>query len=119
MRVFRDTASIRASVAAFDDPDLSALVAKRFQELAEYDDYDLGDLVNIFVIEPGDPLTAIDAELGFTLVDRPIDVIENHPCWYELTIVLSDDGFGFVLYVPKQPGVEPDLLAMCAKEHAP
>ena len=114
MRAYRDAAAIQAAVTAFDDPGLSALIATRIEELSEYEDYDLGDLVNIFVIEPGDALTDIDAELGFVLMDRPIDVLESHHGWYEITVVLSDEGFGDVLYVAKQPGVDPDLLAMCA-----
>jgi hypothetical protein len=48
-------------------------------------------------------LTTVDVQLGFSLGERPIDVIESHPGWYEITIVLSDDGFGVVLYVPKHP----------------
>ena len=87
MRAYRDAAAIQAAVTAFDDPGLSALIATRIEELSEYEDYDLGDLVNIFVIEPGDALTDIDAELGFVLMRqthrcarKPPRLVRNHRC---------------------------------------
>jgi hypothetical protein len=46
-------------------------------------------------------------------MQRSFDVIEIHPGWYELTIVLSDSGFGIVLYVPKYPYTDPRLLEIC------
>lgn len=87
---------------ALHHPDLQVRkhLSKRIEELTEYTE-DLADLVHIFSLEPSDTLTSVDAELGFSLAERPIDVIESHPGWYELTLVLSDDGFGVVLYVPK------------------
>jgi hypothetical protein len=113
MQAFRDGSAIRAAAASVPDVELADLITRRVQELSEYEDCDLGKLVNVFVIEPGDTLQDIDRALGFVLTDRPIDIVEAHLCWYELTIVLRDDGFGVVLYVPTAPGVDPDLLALC------
>lgn len=113
MKVFRDTAAIRAAVTAFDDPSLGALIANRIDELSEYGD-NLGDLVNIFVIEPGDSMPDIDSALGFSLVDRPVDAIDSHPVCYELTYVLGQDGFGLVVYMPKSPDIDPRLLEVAA-----
>lgn len=109
MHVMRDSASIRAPVA---DPTLAPLIARLIEDLSEYG-CELEELVQVIVIEPGDSVAEIDAELGFPLLERPLDVIEAHEGWIELTIVLSDDGFGVVVYVPVRPGVDPDLLAHC------
>jgi hypothetical protein len=114
MQVLRDTASIRSAVSNGQDPELLKLIGKRIDELSEYIANDLGELINIFVIEPNDTLIAVQAQLGFELLDRPLDAAENHSCWYELTFVLSDDGFGAVVFVPKHPSVDARLLAMCA-----
>jgi len=90
------------------------LIAQRLEELSEYDDCDLSSLINIAVVEPGDTLPQIETELGFSPAQRPVDVIESHPSWYELTYVLADDGFGVVLYVPKIPAIDETLKEVCA-----
>jgi len=112
MQVMRDSASIRGSVTALSDSTLTHLIARRIDELAEYGE-ELAELVNIIVIDPGDELSTIDAELGFPLLDRPLDVMEAHPGWFELTLVLGDDGFGVVVYVPVHPGVDARLIEHC------
>lgn len=114
MHIYRDTASLRGAVTREPDTQLQGLIARRIQDLAEYEDFDLAELLHILVIEPSDALTDVDAELGFSLADRPWDALESHPDWYELTLVLSDDGFGVVLYVPKRPDTDADLFGLCA-----
>ena len=119
MHVYRDSPSIRQAAETSTDPELRRLISVRIEELSEYEDCDLGELINIIVIEPGDTLTDLDQALGFTLADRPIDIVESHLGWYELTLVISNDGFGFVLFFSKQ-GIEAALLSLCkAKEPSP
>ena len=115
MNVYRDTASIHDANAKAVGSDLGNLLDRRIKELAEYEDYELSDLVHILVIEPSDAPTQIDAELGFSLSVRPLDVVESHDRWYEITVVISDDGFGWVVFVPKHPCTHPELLALCAR----
>ena len=109
MHVMRDSASIRGSVT---DPTLTPLIARLIEDLADYD-RELEEMVQVVVVDPGDALSTIDAALGFALLDRPLDVIEAHSGWFELTYVLSDDGFGIVVYVPVRPGVDARLLEHC------
>jgi hypothetical protein len=56
MQAFRNGAAIRAAAASVPDVELSDLITRRVQELSDYEDCDLGELVNVFVIEPGDTL---------------------------------------------------------------
>jgi hypothetical protein len=109
MQVMRDSASIRGPVG---DPTLAPLIVRLVEDLDDYD-CDLSAMVRVVVVEPGDALSTIDAELGFPLVERPLDSIEVHPGWFELTYVLSDDGFGVVVYVPVHPDVDPRLIQHC------
>jgi hypothetical protein len=44
-----------------------------------------------------------------------VDSIEAHPGWLELTYVVSDDGFGYVVYVPITPDIDPQLLEVCKR----
>lgn len=112
MQVMRDSASIRGAVTSTTDSTFSFLIARLIDDLSEYEQ-DLAELFHVIVIEPGDSMHSVDAELGFSLLDRPLDVLEAHPGWFELTIVLSDDGFGVVVYVPLLPGVDPRLIEHC------
>jgi hypothetical protein len=118
MQAFRDGAAIRAAVTSTTDAELADLIACRVQEISDYEVQDLGELAHLFVIEPGDTLQQINHELGFALPERPIDIIETHAHWFEITIVLRDDGFGVVLYVPVLAEIDPDLLTLCRSRAA-
>lgn len=115
MHVYRDSPSIHSVQSQAQGSELGELIGKRIQELAEYEE-DLSALIKILLLEPSDALTEVDAELGFSLLDRRCDVAENHRDWFELTLVLSDDGFGAVVFVPKHPELDPKLLAYCQLE---
>ena len=98
-----------------DDRQLRALLARRTEDLlAEAGgDHELRDLVTFVVLGPGDSREALDAQLGFPVLSHPVEVVEEHAGYYELVFVVSDDGFGVEVFVPKEPGIPSDLLAMC------
>lgn len=114
MYSYRDTASLLDVVESETDFQLAVLIEKRLQDLFAVEDEDLADMIHIMVIESSDELKDIDAELGFSLLDRPWDVVESHPGWYEITVIVSDDGFGWVIYVPKHATTDAVLLEKCA-----
>ena len=126
MYVLRDSAAARAFLVAGPDAELAELINTRVNELAEYTD-EIGDLVTFIVIQAGDAIETIDAALGFGILSNRFDRIPfgapgftpswdslaEHADWFELTYVLSDDGFGIVVYVPRTAA--PELLAMCSR----
>lgn len=114
MHVYRDTLALMASVTTETDPQLQGLIAKRLQDLADYEE-PLSELIHILVIEPSDALTDVDVELGFSLSARSWDVVESHTHWYEITVVISDSGFGWLIYIPKHSAVDANLLALCVQ----
>lgn len=113
MHVYRDTATLQAAVTSETDTQLQGLIAQRLLDLADYEE-PLSELIHILVIEPSDALTDVDAELGFSLSGRPWDLVESYPEWYEITVVVSDDGFGWVIYVPKHANTDVAFLEQCA-----
>ena len=127
MHVLRDADSVQAFLATTPDPELHRLIADRLADLSDYDDMDLGDLVNFIVMEINDPVAVLDAALGFAILSNRFDAtpygtpgftpswdaLTEHPAWFELVYVLSDDGFGLVVLIPKHPGVDAELIAMC------
>ena len=96
MRMYRDSESIRRVSTEEPDNQLRGLIARRILDLADDSDYELESLLNIITIEP---IAAI-ADLGFLLGDRLSELVEYHTFWVELTYIISDDGFGWVVYIP-------------------
>ncbi|KEH07051.1 hypothetical protein GY14_30435 [Delftia tsuruhatensis] len=116
MRVYADSLSIHEACGQVRCIELDKLISLRIEELAEYEVDDLSSLIKILVLAPSDALATVDAELGFSLLGRHCDVAESHREWFELTLVLSDNGFGVVIYVPKHADLDPLLTAYCASQ---
>ena len=113
MHIYANTESIQRACAAAHGSELGDLIGLRIEELAAYGASDLSALVKMIVLEPCDVPAQVDLALGFSLLDRPSDAAESHREWYELTLVLSDDGFGVVIYVPKHPDLNQELKDYC------
>lgn len=115
-----------ADIGAVTDPDLRCLIQARLDELRQYE-VPLASLAKFIIIQPGDTLADIDTCLGFPILSNrwtgirygqpgftPCwEIIEEHPHCYELVFVISDDGYGIEVFIPKQPDINAELLAMC------
>ena len=124
MQILRDSKSIEEGARLYSDPELRELLAAHVKRLNEYDGYELRELVNFMVFEECDTVADLDAELGFPVMANRFDgcrygepdfspsweAIEEHINWFELVYVLSDDGFGVVVFIPKH--ADSELLQM-------
>ncbi len=102
------------------------LVQHRINDLGG-EAFDTTALGYFLVIEPGDTLEEIDAQLGFSILanrftgirfDQPsfapsFEFVGELPSCYDMVFVLSDDGYGVEVFVEKAEGVSPDLRIMC------
>ena len=123
---------IRAAVEAGEQPDdeVRVLVQQRITMLSEDEPYDPAIHGYFIVIEAHDSTDAVDQHLGFSVLSNRWDgthfgeptftpsfeLIEEHTSFFEMVFVLSDSGYGVIVFVPKEH-VDPDLLAMC-RAHA-
>ena len=96
MQMYLDSESIRRVSTEEPDKQLRELIARKILDLADYSDYELENLLNIIIIEPSDAM----ADLGFLLSDHLPELVEYQTAWVELTYIISDDGFGWVVYIP-------------------
>jgi len=124
MQILNDLKSIEHSVKSLLDRELRELLLAHVEKLSEYEGYDLGELVSFVVVDCNDTVSDLDAALGFPVMANRFDgcrygepgftpsweVIEEHSNWFEMVYVLSDDGFGVVVFVPKH--ADPELLQM-------
>jgi hypothetical protein len=115
------------------DPDVRRLVWTRFHQITAGQAYDYDRHGELLVVEPGDSVAALEEESGCPILYNPFDgtrfgdpgfapmfeAIEEHPGCFEVVAILNDDGFGVALFVPKQPGIDPELLGMCARHAQP
>jgi hypothetical protein len=103
------------------------LVQQRINDLGG-EAFDADSLGYFLVVEAGDTIEAIHAQVGFNILKNRFTGIrfdatgftpsfefvqEFTDCCYDMVFVLSDDGFGVELFIPKGEGTNPDLLAMC------
>ena len=110
-----DMATLARVLVAPVDCVLRDLLRQRSTQLLSDADgeYDLGDLAQFLVVEPTDAVADIELAAGYPLVTAPaLEWVADHGGWYEAVTVLSDDGFGIVLFVPDTDGIDPSLLAL-------
>jgi len=114
MLSLRNGAAVSRALSSDIDPELRALIERRVEQLGEYGADDIGELVHFLVVESGDTIEAVEAELGFSPLANFVDggrygepgftpsweLAERHVGWFEVVFVLGDDGFGWVLFVP-------------------
>lgn len=124
MHILIDSKTIEEGARSWPDCDVRKLLAAHVARLSEYEGHGLGELVRFIVFEHGDTVTDLDAALGFPIMTNRFDgihygepnfspsweVAEEYSHWYELIFVLSDDGFGVVVFIPKN--TQPQLLKM-------
>ena len=117
-----------SSLAQLPNSDVRDLIQQRMDEYGAD-----ADLATFIVVEAGDPLDALDAQLGFSVLSNRFDgkrygepdfspsfeVLEEHPGCYEMVFVLADYGDGVLVFIPKHDGVNSQLLDLCAAYATP
>ncbi|WP_207079784.1 hypothetical protein [Novosphingobium sp. KA1] len=110
--------------AILEGNEVHALLEAHLDRLAEYDGFDLEDLAMIAIVAPGDTLDSIEFDLGRSLIDsaetfiQPPEIIQRHTDWFEVAFILSDDGFGLVLFVPINSNTDAKLMAATEAAYA-
>ncbi|MEP9403429.1 hypothetical protein [Sphingomonas sp. VNH70] len=67
----------------------------------------------LIVVEAHDTVADIEAAAGYPLVTSPaFEWVADRGGWFEAVTILSDDGFGIVLFVPDIDGIDRPLLAL-------
>lgn len=99
------------------DPALRALIGLRVWQVDTDRRRPLQDILQIVVVQPGDPPEAIHDAVGFPVcwdqADQPgWEWFNDHGSWFELAYVLTDD-FGLLVFVPDHPDTDPTLRFNC------
>jgi hypothetical protein len=114
------------STHQISNPEIRQLVQQRINDLGG-EEFDATSMGYFLIIQQEDTLDAIDAQLGFSILasrftgiryDQPgfspsFEFVEEFATCYDMVFIISDDGFGIEIFVPKAEGVLPDLRIMC------
>lgn len=113
MKIYEGMASILNAKLSIFGAELGRLIGERTDELSEFAEFDAPSFIKMIVLEPGDAPRQLDDALGLSLFQRNCDAIEKHGEWLELTLVLSDDGAGVILFIPKNSRTDQSILNYC------
>jgi len=105
------------------------LIDRRIDDLCFDNYWNVEELGFFIVVEPEDSLEAINEKLGFPILSNRFtkayfeesgftpcfEILEEHPGFFAMLFIISDDGFGIEVFIPKADGVNADLLAMCRR----
>jgi len=115
-----------AAIQQMSNIAISKIVQERINDIGG-DVFDAAEVGYFLVVESGDTIEAINAQLGFDILCNhftgirydqtgftpSFEFVEEFSACYDMVFVLSDDGYGVEVFVQKASGVSPDLLAMC------
>mgnify|MGYP001014742605 CR=1 FL=1 len=112
----------RSQLNTIIDPDIHKLVTLRLSQLGS-------TLTALMIImEPGDCLSDIEKEIGFSILTNLFDdisypdpdfmpsceALEDHGTFYEMLFIFGHGDEAIEIFIPKH-GVDPLLLSMCSQ----
>lgn len=89
MRIFKTRQQLEGFIDTCADEELRSLLQQRLDELADYQLHEVG---YFYIVEGANDLV--------TLPQLP-EVREEFTNWVELVYVISDDGFGLEVFIPR------------------
>lgn len=114
------------AVNSIADPAIRQLIQQRIAEITQGEEYDPDVYGQFVLVDAGDTVPEIEGVIGYPIVSGSdpdfvpsFEWLVEHPTCYEAVFVLSDDGYGIDLLIPKAAGIDAELLAMCRKYAVP
>ena len=116
MLVIRTAEELARALASPLEPTLLARLAAQQEYLTAYPDYRFEELGLFIVVEPADCLSELQQQTTSQLVEGPTfaiepEAVDRHEPWLEVLFILSDDGFGLVLWLPLGGSLHPTMQA--------
>lgn len=130
MLSIRNSADMDRALVSLLDPALRRLLTLRRDQLTE-DGLDLEEIGHFIVVRPGDSLAEVEAEAGVAIATNLVDgsrlgdpefeplfeYVTRKDGYLEAIMILSDDGFGLVLFVPDTIEIDP-AISLLLRRHA-
>ena len=115
------------------DPSIRALASHRFSQIISGEPYDYDRHGYVIVVEPGDSIESLESETSCSIIHNALDgthfgdsnftpcfeALEEYSHCFEMLFILNDEGFAINIFIPKHPGIDPRLLALCTEYAVP
>lgn len=112
-----------------ENPDIRRLVKERFDQVLKGEKYAPEIHGEFALAEIGDSLASLEEESGCPITTSPFsearypdpdfapiwEALVEHQTCYELVYIFTDDGAGVSMFIPKSPGIDAELLSLCAR----
>lgn len=106
MNILTSSAAMFDVAANHSAPAFRSLLSRLLAAITCDGEFDPDELLRLVIIEPGDTVEAVNAELGFTLT-TDWEAFDREGDWSALTYVTSDWGEGLLTFLPDQPDIDP------------
>ena len=118
----------RKQIAGIAAVHLRQLINQRIQEIEESCPWNANELGPMIVIEPGDTASELETVMGFSIFEGIFDESrfgdeDFTPSFefadaigdnlFELVYVINDGGYGYDIFIPNRPGIDPTIHAFC------
>lgn len=118
----------RTQIPEITDRHLRQLIEQHIQDIEECCPWDAEELGPFILVEPGDTATDLESVMGFSILESIFD--DSHfgdeafapsfefagivgEALYELVYVMSDSGYGYDIFIPNCPDLDPVLRSFC------
>ena len=129
MIIFKDYLSIEQ----FPQVELRQVIQQSIQQITQGEPYNPEVYGQFVLIEAGDSIPEVEAAIkcqilhcdfnntqyGDPAFAPSFEWLVEHAICYEAVFILSDDGYGIDLLIPKLAGIDVTLLAMCEQYAVP
>lgn len=118
----------RVQISGIADSHLRQLIEQRIQGIEESCPWDAEELGPMIIIEPSDTADDLESVMGFSILESNFDESrygddDFAPSFefaeaigddlFELVYIVSDGGYGYDIFIPHLPGLDPVLLSFC------
>lgn len=117
-----------ADAANIADTAIRQMILQRIDAIASDEPYDATQHGYFLVLEDGDTLQAIAAQISFDVLTNrwtglrydhadytpAFEILEEYQTCWDLLFIQDDSGYGIELFIPKTIEI-PDLVAMCQR----
>ena len=110
-------------------PGIRQMLTQRISQIDLPEGEALADVGTFYVVQLGDTIAQLEAATGCCINSDlfgdghygdddfapSFEWLEHHKyqqC-FEMVFIMTDDGYFTVLFIPDDPGIDPDLLSLC------
>lgn len=98
-----------------EDPNLRRILRQRFEQLSKYG-CPISDLARFYIVRPNDDVTDLLTNVVNGGAEPSWEWVEDHGGWFEAPVIMTDDGFGHIYFIPDRDETNAELRSQCRRD---